>query len=314
MIHLPKSGLAAQTASLPAKIPFSIDYIRVLGPAQVILRQRFGSEMRNFLAALPQPLDVVVRIGMATDVGTRPRNEDSAVALVAHFDDSQTPIPVVLAAVADGVGGDADGHLASAITIQTLVEYVMARLAAAGSEVNGQTLSVSGVEGLLLEAISAAHYQIKARTSGGSSTLTCALIIDRAAYIAHVGDSRAYLLNVEWKDIELITHDHRRERQWQDVHIASNAQFESHPRGHVLYRSLGKDDQCEVDITRRNLIAGSRMLLCTNGISDAVSPAAVYAIVRQSDQPQDSCERLVTTALANNAYDDMTAILVAMPG
>ena len=312
-IQLTRNGMAGEKTLLPTRNAFALDYIQIYGTARLLMRDHFGNKMRNFLADMSHPLDVMARIGAASDVGTHARNEDSAVALMAHFGDEQSATMVILAGVADGVGGDANGHMASALTIQALTESVVSRLAAFGADMRGIELSALNIESLLIDAISVAHYQIKRNTAGGSSTLTCALVIDRTAYIAHVGDCRAYLLNTEWKDMEIITQDHRRERKWQGFQIAANKKFTPHPHGYVLTRALGKNDQSEVDVTRRTLVNGTRLLLCSNGIWEYVSPAAIYATVLRTNQPQDSCEELVTLALAGNAYDDMTAVLIEMP-
>lgn len=312
-VQISKSGMITIPASLPANIPFAIDTMRVQGPARLLLRQRYGSEMRTFLEALPEPIGSAVRVGMATDIGTRPCNEDSAVAVVTHFGGDASPVPVILVAVADGLGSSDEGHIASGIAIQALTESVLNQLATFSAGLNGTEMSANGIEGLLLDAVRMAHFQIKAGTADGASTLTCALIVDRTAYLAHIGDSRAYLLNDHWQDMEQITHDHRRERDWQRFTIATNGQIGDHPRGHVLTRVLGKSDDCEVDLTRRTLAEGSSLFLCSNGIWENVSPEALFAIIHRAEQPQDACEALLSLAMSNNAHDDMTAVLVEMP-
>lgn len=313
MIRQPDHRIATHTPSHSDSY-FALDYIRVQGPARSRLRQRFSNEMRNFLAAFPHPLDAVVRIGIASDIGTRLRHEDSAVALISHVSNDAIAVPIVLAAVADGVSGETDGNLASAIAIQSLTETIVDRMSAYANRTNVVGLNFSGMEGLLQESVSRAHYQIKKETFGGSSTLTCALIVGRTAYIAHVGDCRAYLLNTEWKDMELITHDHRSPRQWQAVNARPDREYASHKDGYELYRVLGQSDECEIDITRRHLANGSSLLLCTNGLWENISPEAIHATVHRLAHPQDGCERLIRLAVANNAQDDMTAVLVEMPG
>ena len=307
-----KTRIDVETMLTSAKISFALDYIRVQGPARLVLRQQAGNDMRDLGPAMPKAPDAGVQIGIASDSASRPHREDSVVAIMAHFGDEQAVTPVILAGVADGVGGSANGHLASAIAIQVLTEVVLNQLAASVVTLNPD-LGVLDIERLLAKAINLANFRIIRDASGGSTTLTCALVIDRAAYIAHIGDCRAYLLNTEWQDMELITQDHRRERKWRAFQIASNERFTSHRLGHVLTRALGKNDPCEVDMTRRNLVNGTRLLLCSNGVWESVSPETIFAIVHQSDQTQDICERLVTAAVVNRVQDDATAVLIKMP-
>lgn len=304
-------GLLAPALSINAN--FVIDYLRVLGPARERLRRRYSGDLRDYMAALAQPYDEVMRVGLASDTGTRPRNEDSAVALMAHLDDSHMPIPLLLMAVADGIGGSADGELAGALAIQTLVDCVVGRMVDVGDQQWGMALDALSVESLLVEAFGLAHHRIRRRTSGGGSTLTCALVIDRTAYVAHVGDSRAVLFGPDPAQVETLTRDHRFVREWEELGIISHEEAASHPQAHILYRSLGKLDQVEVDLTRRTLVEGSRLLLCSDGIWETVGAQQMASVVHRASHPQNACEALLTAALAGDAHDDITATLVGIP-
>jgi len=311
MIHLFRLSKEAQTPPLAIQTRFILDYVRAQGPAREKLRVRFGSEMRNFTAGLTQPLDLVARIGLASDTGTRPRDEDSVIALMAHLDDNRWPIPLMLVAVADGIGGSADGDLASALAIQSLAEQVVDHLVESDpDEVSVDPLSI---ESMLVDAFGVAHRRIKRQTAGGGSTLTAALIVDRTAYIAHVGDSRAYWIDGGSAALSQLTRDHRFVRDWEELGIISREEAVDHPQAHVLYRALGKLDQCEVDVTRRSLGDGARLLLCTDGVWEAVDPPDLTRILLGSDHPQLACEALIARALASGARDDITAVLVEMP-
>lgn len=311
MLHLFRLSKEAQPPPAAAHTQFILDYVRAQGPAKERLRVRFGNEMRNFMAGLTQPLDSVARIGLASDTGTRPRDEDSAIALMAHLDDDRWPIPMILIAVADGIGGSADGDLASALAIQTLAEQVV------GHMVDGDPdmahVDPAKIEAMLLEAYAAAHNRIKRRTAGGGSTLTAALILDHTAYIAHVGDSRAYWIEGGSGKLDLLTRDHRFVRDWQDLGIISSQEAIDHPQAHVLYRALGKLDQCEVDVTRRSLGDGGRLLLCTDGVWETIALSDLARIVLHSEHPQLACDALIAQALANNTRDDITAVVVELP-
>ena len=237
------------------------------------------------------------------------RSQDSAVVLIGHFGDDMQPIPVILAAVADGVGGAPNGDEASAIAIQTVTEHIVDELHGATDGSLGELLYVTHIEDLLEEAVTFAHNAIKVQTNQGGSTLTCTLIVDGTVYVAHVGDSRAYLLPDHNKRMDLITHDHRLVEMWKDMGILNMEQMEHHPLKANLYRMLGKLGQCEVDITRRHLPFGS-LLLVTDGISDVLSEKQMLEIIARSSDPDEACDRLIRAAINHNTADDITAALV----
>ncbi len=313
MIHLPKHGASVGALS-PDAAHLTIDYVRVQGPAQSRLRKRYKREMKNFLEALGGPQEGEVRLGVASDMGTRPRNEDSSIGLLAHLGDD-TSKPVVLVAVADGMGGHADGDVASAIAIEAITGAMVEALGnGSGSTVYNQRLNPTAVEGMLMGAVAAAHNEIKAGTAGGGCTVTCALIAGDTATLAHVGDSRAYLLNTRRRNIELITHDHLLVRAWQDAGIITEEQTVHHPQRHILYRSIGRAERCEVDLGQRSLAPGSCLLLCSDGVWDVLSRDEIARIVYQSEHPQEACERLINAAVTHGSHDDVTAALVELPG
>src|SRR5574341_522686 len=293
---------------------FALDYIRGQGPARGKLRKTFGDAMKNALAAQSKSVGGMPRIGMANDSGPRPRNEDSAVAMLGHLGGASDAIPVVLAGVADGIGGGNDGDRAGAIALNTLTEDVVAELTYLDDNKADRIWNTQNIEDLLMLAVNDAHGTIKAKTDGGGTTLTCALIIDGVAHIAHIGDSRAYLINAGEGEIDRLTRDHRIVSKLQEVGILTREQAKRHPQAHILYRSLGIKDPVEVDLNHHNLEAGSLLLLCTDGISDVLSRDEIYWIVTRADDPQDACEELIHAAVDRNTRDDATAVLVEIGG
>ncbi len=311
MMNLIKQAKAAQSPSLSIRAGFVLDFLRVQGAARNALRKRFTNEMRDFTAGMSNPLDSVVRIGASSYTGARSRDEDGVVAMLAHLDDDRIPLPLILAAVADGVGGHANGDLASAITIQALTERVVDRMTDADTA--SANLDAVSIETLLVEAFGEAHRKVRQMTTGGATSLTAALIVDRAAYIAHVGDSRAYLLAPGSSEPALLTRDHRFVREWEELGIISSREAMTHPQRHILYRARGELDQCEVDITRRDLVDGARLLLCTDGLWETVEPVDISTAVRRTSHPQRACDALVSMALAHGARDNVTMVLVEIP-
>jgi protein phosphatase len=216
----------------------------------------------------------------------------------------------MLVAVADGIGGASDGDLAGAIAIQVLTESIVDELVYREDRQLDRLLSTSNIEAMLRASTGMAHNAIKMETDGGGSTLTCALIVNGVAHLAHVGDSRAYLIDEQRKSIELLTRDHRLVYVWEAFGIVTPEQARHHPQRHVLDRWLGKIDQFDVDFMQLDPTSSGWLLLCTDGISDVLNQNEIYAIVDQSEQPEQACARLINAALAHNTHDDLAAVLV----
>jgi protein phosphatase len=312
MAHSPINTTADRTLQHLTETDLTVDYIRAQGLVQDSLRERYGDKMRDFTTAQFHSHELIARIGLASDQGTRYRNEDSAIAILGHLGKDDAPIPVILCGVADGIGGSADGDVASALAIEVLAEHVIHGLGKDHLRKRASKSYSTKIENLLMGAIRLAHDRIGAETNGGGSTLTCALIVDNFAYIAHVGDSRAYFLNASGTDIEQVTTDHRLVRRLQDAGIIAQKDVAHHVLRNVLYRSVGKPNQCQIDLVRRNLESGSRLLLCTDGIGDVLDRHEIYQIVHLADNPQQACEHLLEGAVAFKTHDDVTAVLVEL--
>jgi len=289
-----------------------IEYVRAHGPVQKRLYVRFRRAIANALAALAMtPPENDVTSGIASNSSKRPRNEDSSVTLHAHSNTDSTATPVVLAAVADGMGGQADGDEASAIAVQTLTETVVDTLL--DDSQRAERLNAASIEHLLMSVISEAHEEVMANTDQGGTTLTCALIAGNTATVAHVGDSRAYLLDSVAGEIRQITRDHTFANRMVEAGLLTEREAANHSQSHVIYHAIGVEGLCEPDIVRCIVPPGSGLLLCSDGIWRPLGADNIYSIVRQSDSPQEACDQLIAAAMDHSGYDDATAVLVRMP-
>lgn len=289
----------------------TIDFIHALGPARARLRQGYGAQQMDVFEVQSESGTAPVETGIATEKGKRARNEDSAVVMLAHLDTGPGIVPVVLAAVADGMGGKASGDVASAITLQTVTEYVVDKFIQPGSHQPAKALYAADVEDMLTEAVNQAHLAVKAEVPHGGSTVTGCLIIGRTAYVAHVGDSRAYL--IDSGGMELLTRDHLFVRRLQEEGFLTEEEVEHHPRGHVLYRAVGSDSGFEVDVTTRLLDPDSWLLLCTDGVWGALNDTDFFTLAGLGWQPQALSEKIVADALRRGARDNVTAVAVHLP-
>jgi len=252
------------------------------------------------------------RIGWATDVGMqRSNNEDSVLVITAIQEGNQIAPDFEFFAVADGMGGHRAGEIASSIAARTVTELVtrhfyLPRLARPGRSTDQQPLNE-----MLTEAVQLANRRVIEQAPGAGTTLTCALLLGRKAYIAHVGDSRAYLLQDH--TIEQITQDHSLVERLVELGQLTRDEAGVHPQKNVLYRAVGQGSVLEVDTVVRDIPEGGALLICTDGLWGMVSDEAIAQIVSDLPMPQAACQELIAAANKAGGRDNITAV-VAIPG
>jgi len=189
-----------------------------------------------------------------------------------------------LLAVADGVGGEAGGELASAAAIDALAEGFFS--APAGSVTPAEALA-SAIRGANDAVLGAAG---KSGQSGAASTLVAAAIKGGSAVIGNLGDSRAYLLRDG--DIRLVTADHSGEYQ------SSITRFVGDPRG------------VQPDVFLEALRPGDRLLLCSDGLTRHVPDGEIASAVRRTDLDR-AATALIDLAKSRGGEDNITVVLYA---
>lgn len=232
-----------------------------------------------------------INFAARSDVGlVRANNQDSGFA-GPH-----------LLLVADGMGGAAGGDIASSI--------VVGRLA----ELDGESLGPDEALDQLKDAIADAHSEIVQRAkndpelSGLGTTVTALLRSGSSLAMAHIGDSRAYLLRDG--DFDQVTTDHSFVQHLVDTGRLSVADAENHPKRSMLLRVLGDiDADVPVDISVRETRPGDRWMLCSDGLSGVVSRDTIHRTMLEVEHPADCADALVGFALAAGAPDNVTCIV-----
>ncbi|MBE3589825.1 MAG: Stp1/IreP family PP2C-type Ser/Thr phosphatase [Firmicutes bacterium] len=239
-----------------------------------------------------------MRVSAASDIGRwRQRNEDAYWA--GRLDGGAWVL-----AVADGMGGHQAGDVASRVAVDTLREALPEVLATAATPALG-----------LRAAVERAHERIlqlgksRGELYGMGTTLTAALVIRLEAWIAHVGDSRAYL--VRGGEILQLTEDHSIVGELIRNGTLDEAGAMVHPQRNLLTRALGGPLPLEVDVRGQALRDGDVLVLASDGLTSLVSSAELVALVREAG-PQDFdalAARLVALANERGGYDNITAVL-----
>ncbi|CAN5620788.1 protein phosphatase 2C domain-containing protein [soil metagenome] len=227
-----------------------------------------------------------------TDAGkVRQNNEDSL--LVGEGTDSS------LFAVADGVGGSEAGEVASGITVEALKELRPdAPFDSVIQEANQRILAAVRED----EKLSGMGTTVVAVRFTGSPE-------EPAAEVAHVGDSRAYLLR--GGEMKPLTEDHSLVAELVRSGDLTRAQAAEHPQKNLITRALGAEGDIEVDTMVLPIEAGDRFLLCSDGLSDMVPEDRIAEILAgPSKDPEGPARQLLSEALEAGGSDNITIVLV----
>jgi serine/threonine protein phosphatase PrpC len=203
-------------------------------------------------------------------------------------------------AIADGMGGHRGGAVAAQLAVRILASQA-SDLASADGEALAEALSVAN------RAIVLAAEEDDA-LRGMATTCTAALVRGRVARIAHVGDSRAYLLHDG--RLAQLTDDHSVVAQLVREGHLSLQDAAVHPGRSVIFRALGTEPDVEVDTIEIILGADDRLLLCSDGLTGSLADAEIAAILREVTDTEMAVEVLVARANAAGGGDNITVVLV----
>lgn len=240
-----------------------------------------------------------VEVGLRTDPGRDPDkqvNEDSAIHVeTAHG---------VLAVVCDGMGGHAGGKEASELAIKTIVEIVEAA--------PPQTTAPAALRRAIEEA-NARVWSMPTAEVGyrPGSTVVAVLAHERGAEIAHVGDSRVYL--VHSGAISQVTRDHSMVQEMVDRNLIRAEDAAKHPDANKILRALGIAKEVDVEVRHEPVafVTGDIFVLCSDGLSDLVEPSEILEVAG-SHPPAQAAGRLVDLANARGGHDNITALVLLM--
>ncbi len=234
-------------------------------------------------------MTLTMRYAARSDVGLlRDGNEDSGYAGDR------------LLAIAEGWGGQAAGEVASATVIDSLAPL-------------DAELAESSLLDTLEQAVSAANDRLREMIEkdptldGMGTTLTALYWTGTRLGLVHIGDSRAYLL----RDAELsqITHDHTFVQSLLDEGRITAEQAEHHPHRSLIIRALDGRGRVELDLSVREVRAGDRYLVCSDGLSSVVSHETIERTLREAGSPEQAVESLIDLALRAGGPDNITCIV-----
>ena len=248
---------------------------------------------------------------------TRTNNEDRYSITAYRMERSSTP--VLLAIVADGIGGHNAGEVASDLTVETIVNRLT------GSKIK---TPIHQLQEALLEAneVVAQAARSNHAQQGMGSTVVTTWIIGSKLFTATVGDSRIYLMRDD--SLRQISIDHTWVQEAIDHNIIQPDQARDHPQAHVLRRYIGAQKQTVPDLRLRLkdnendeqseanqgliLQSSDMLLLCTDGLTDLVEDYEIRQVLEEKN-PLQAVEHLTDMALERGGHDNITIVILEVP-
>ncbi len=239
-----------------------------------------------------------VRTAAASDTGqVRDNNQDSYLVGTTVF------------AVADGMGGHAGGEVASSEALEPIAALDAREFATAAE-------ATEALRDAILEANArvVAHGEEHPELAGMGTTLTAGLLREGRLHLAHVGDSRAYLLHADGDLLQLTTDHNLVEQMVQDGRI-SRDQAAKHPQRNVITRAIGVEREVQVDTLEPiALRPGDQVLLCSDGLTGPVDDEVIRARLTAGEADEATVSQLVRAANEAGGPDNITAVLLRVEG
>ena len=244
--------------------------------------------------------------GGVTDLGQVRTNNEDCFRIVE---------PMNLFVLSDGMGGEAHGEVASALAVETIVKYCVEERADSASTQFGETEpNWSEKTKRLTNAVHLANKNIYESAEahpeqhGMGATVTAAWLEGSRLSIAHVGDSRAYLLRSG--TLQQLTSDHSLVAEQVRRGILTPAEAEESEMQSVLLRALGALPEVEVDTDEHTLTARDILMLCCDGLTRMVTEPEIAGTLQAEPDPTRAAEKLIALANERGGVDNITVIVV----
>ncbi|MBO4342607.1 MAG: Stp1/IreP family PP2C-type Ser/Thr phosphatase [Clostridia bacterium] len=238
-----------------------------------------------------------------TDVGVqRENNQDS-------YSFGELLPGVCYAIVCDGMGGAAEGAVASRECVRIMRERIQ----------NGfyDGMSDRSVRALMTSSVDLANKQIfnlslkDQKYEGMGTTVVAAIITQDYVYVVHAGDSRAYLINPAKRDIVQLTRDHSVVQKMVEDGTITAEQAADHPKKHLITRAVGVDSSVRADFCQENIYPGDIILLCTDGLTN-YSSVSQLVLFSEGVSLDEYVSKLVENSIENGGGDNVTVVAVSV--
>ena len=236
---------------------------------------------------------MILRAAAATDVGQRRQGNEDRYALAPALG---------LFLVADGMGGHTAGQVASELAAEATVRAVEALQGASSTLSERLRAAITSANRTIFQTA-----QGQPEFAGMGTTVVAILSDDRRAALAHVGDSRAYLIRAG--RIRQLTDDHSIVGELLRRQEISESAAREHPHRHVLTRALGVRETVEPDLAEITPQEGDLFVLCSDGLTAHVENHEICKVVSDPEDLQESCDELIDLANQRGGEDNITVVI-----
>ena len=241
-----------------------------------------------------------MKIVAKTDTGLkRTNNQDSYAA-------GELPGSVAWAVVCDGMGGAAGGNLASSTAVKIISERITSSYRPG--------MSSSSIKNMFMSAVTAANIEVfemsqkDPELNGMGTTVVVSIVADENVYVAHAGDSRAYILSNN--KLYQLTKDHSFVQEMVDCGKITPDEARAHPRKNLITRALGVSEDLRIDFCEESISENDVLLLCTDGLTNYIEAEEIYELT-EDGKFYEYAERLVNRANHNGGGDNITVVTVS---
>lgn len=239
-----------------------------------------------------------------SDIGKCRKNNEDAIFVPSSTDDIQN-----LFIVADGMGGCNAGEVASGYAIDSFLQYI---------RMERDIHSQEDIPDLLTEAMVVANKAVYDKSNSQrefaemGTTMVAAAIQDGKLFVTYVGDSRAYLFRD--KELRPLTTDHSFVMELVKLGSITREEAATHPKRNIITRAVGIKETIEVDTIVEKATKGDILLLCTDGLSGALSDQDMAEVIGKRVKLEKKAQRLIEMANERGGYDNISLILVDVGG
>jgi PPM family protein phosphatase len=217
--------------------------------------------------------------------------------------------------VADGMGGHAAGEIASRIAVDSISEFVLHTKEEEGTWPHAYDEHYKRLTNRLMAAVRIANTRVleamrkDARLRGMGTTVVACLADEETMSVAHVGDSRVYLIRDN--QLSRVTNDHSWVFEQVQAGMLTEAEAEKHPLRNVITRALGGALQVSPDASEIEMKHGDVFLLCSDGLTGMVPEDEILRLVTKNESNlEQACQELIDTANERGGIDNITAVLI----